>query len=44
MSDLLQQLAELETKNRELNERLADPEVHADPQAMAEAGKKLAEI
>ena len=44
MSDLIEQLADLETRHREINERLADPEIHADPAAMADAGRKLAEI
>ena len=44
MPDLIEQLSELENRHRELHERLADPEIHTDPAAMAEAGKKLAEI
>ena len=44
MSNLIEQLADLENRHRELTAKLSDPEVHANPSAMAEAGKKLAEI
>jgi len=44
MTELLNQLTEIEKTHAELTAKLADPEIHADQDAFREASKKLAEI
>jgi peptide chain release factor 1 len=41
---MLKRLAEIETRHRELSRRLEDPDVHSDPKALADLGRKLAEL